>query len=926
MTSANQRRITDAFEKAFDKKNLLARFPENVPESQAVGYSDGLYFGGSISDKPNFQWFFYPKLISNNADENWKTYPIGGEVDPDVQPTLWNTFPNTVIGLPGEMQETEAVFELTRPTFLFHDFVFNGITKNENPTVWENSLKATRRTGYTFHIDKYRLSALSGKPAIEVNVQNIGLAPMYADWEVEYAYLDANDEIVSLGKSNTWNIRSIQPDVESNYRSFVSEVVVPDGTHDFMLRIVNPLESISTAAKPVRFDNVTQDADKSGWLTLGQATIVGGNAGNFPIKVTDLTVSPSTTKMGLFDQLQLTANILPENATNPSITWSSNRPKTAAVDENGLVTTNTLGGSVIITAATQDGAIIKEVNISVESFWVLPGRIEAEGFSNVFNVQVIPTPDDENGEKVLGFIGDDTWMEYVVEVEETAEYVADFRASSPGGIGTIDILNENGDKIESVTFAPATAGWDNYETYTTNAFTLPSGRYTLRFDVIASAFNLNWVEFRLNPCTDFDTNLIGTSCDDGDSNTTNDVYLENCECKGTALINFIELPAQIEAEDYFGVNNVQVNPAPAGEEGGGNILGFIGDDTWMDYGVKVVEETEYVLDLRASSPFAVSIISLVNDTGDTLTTIDLAPATASYDDYGLFTSTPFTLPVGEYRLRLDVVASAFNLNWLAFRFAEECEGPRGTACDDGDANTVNDVYLVNCDCVGTSTSAFTDIPGLIEAENYFDVFNVQVNSTPVGEDGGSVLGFIGDDTWMEYGVRVSKETDFMVNFRASSPFAASVINILNQTGDTLSTIAFAPATASYDTYGIYTSSSFSLPAGSHILRLDVVASAFNLNWIEFVADPISSVASIEIENNLLQVYPNPTQDILTINWNNQPLDILSSKLEVYNVVGELIKPLILNKNQLDFSALPEGIYILKVEVAEGYFSQKIIKK
>lgn len=32
------------------------------------------------------------------------------------------------------------------------------------------------------HINLYRLSASNSKPAIEVNIQNTGIAPMYADW------------------------------------------------------------------------------------------------------------------------------------------------------------------------------------------------------------------------------------------------------------------------------------------------------------------------------------------------------------------------------------------------------------------------------------------------------------------------------------------------------------------------------------------------------------------------------------------------------------------------------------------------------------------------------------------------------------------------------------------------------------------------
>ena len=38
-------------------------------------------------------------------------------------------------------------------------------------------------------------------------------------------------------------------------------------------------------------------------------------------------------------------------------------------------------------------------------------------------------------------------------------------------------------------------------------------------------------------CPDFDDNLIGTSCDDGDACTNNDVYTVNCLCEGTVIPN-----------------------------------------------------------------------------------------------------------------------------------------------------------------------------------------------------------------------------------------------------------------------------------------------------------------------------------------------------------------------------------------------------
>jgi hypothetical protein len=222
-----------------------------------------------------------------------------------------------------------------------------------------------------------------------------------------------------------------------------------------------------------------------------------------------------------------------------------------------------------------------------------------------------------------------------------------------------------------------------------------------------------------------------------------------------------------------------------------------------------------------------------------------------------------------------VVASAFNLNWIAFRYEVECDDPAGTPCDDGDATTTNDRTTFDCGCVGIPVSAFTDIPGLIEAEDYYDVFNVQVNPAPGSEGGGDVLGFINDDTWMEYGVRVGEgnnlqgnggtnfrvgqATEFVLDVRASSPFGVGIIDVLNEAGETITTIALDPATASYDDYSVFTSDPFTLPAGSHILRLDVVASAFNLNWIEF-----KSLSALPIE--LVHFEATPRDKDIVLNW------------------------------------------------------------
>ena len=74
-----------------------------------------------------------------------------------------------------------------------------------------------------------------------------------------------------------------------------------------------------------------------------------------PIIVNKVTLSESQIEVIPGEQRQLTASILPENATNQTLTWSSSNEAVAVVNENGLVTA-VGAGMCNITASTKDGS------------------------------------------------------------------------------------------------------------------------------------------------------------------------------------------------------------------------------------------------------------------------------------------------------------------------------------------------------------------------------------------------------------------------------------------------------------------------------------------------------------------------------------------------------------------------------------------
>ncbi len=84
------------------------------------------------------------------------------------------------------------------------------------------------------------------------------------------------------------------------------------------------------------------------------------------VAVTGVTVSPTSTTLTAGGTQQLTATIAPANATNKSVTWTTNNASVATVSNSGLVT-GVAAGSAIITVTTADGNKTATNSITVTS-------------------------------------------------------------------------------------------------------------------------------------------------------------------------------------------------------------------------------------------------------------------------------------------------------------------------------------------------------------------------------------------------------------------------------------------------------------------------------------------------------------------------------------------------------------------------------
>jgi hypothetical protein len=98
------------------------------------------------------------------------------------------------------------------------------------------------------------------------------------------------------------------------------------------------------------------------------------------VPVTDVTVTPETATINAGATLQLNAIVLPADATNQDVIWTSDNPAIATVDANGLVTGVT-AGTATITVTTIDGGFTDTSTITVVVPVVdrLPGDVTGDG-------------------------------------------------------------------------------------------------------------------------------------------------------------------------------------------------------------------------------------------------------------------------------------------------------------------------------------------------------------------------------------------------------------------------------------------------------------------------------------------------------------------------------------------------------------------
>ncbi len=99
------------------------------------------------------------------------------------------------------------------------------------------------------------------------------------------------------------------------------------------------------------------------------------------VHVTSIELNQSSAGLNEGETLQLTATVMPEDATNRSVTWTSSNEVVATVDQNGLVTA-VAAGTATITATTIDGSELSaSCEVTVNGVATVNNTLDADALS-----------------------------------------------------------------------------------------------------------------------------------------------------------------------------------------------------------------------------------------------------------------------------------------------------------------------------------------------------------------------------------------------------------------------------------------------------------------------------------------------------------------------------------------------------------------
>ncbi len=239
----------------------------------------------------------------------------------------------------------------------------------------------------------------------------------------------------------------------------------------------------------VGYNDVTSNAQ----ITLSQPTAIYEGAEDG--KTITVTLTNDEFKSSL-NPSNWTLSNLPAGVSKGVITRNSSTQATISFTGNATLGTyahNIKDLTVNIGAAEllKNSAVSKSDGVVLSKApQKIPGKIEAEAYSDMLGIQLEATTDD--GGQNIGYLAANDWISYTVDVSSTKTYKLETRNASLNASGQLKLLVD-GIEVKTLNFTP-TNGWQTWTTSSTN-IELSQGIHDIRFTVVVGDVNINWFNF-----------------------------------------------------------------------------------------------------------------------------------------------------------------------------------------------------------------------------------------------------------------------------------------------------------------------------------------------------------------------------------------------------------------------------------------------
>jgi hypothetical protein len=246
---ATQNDVLHGFANALTKTELLVRKPTADSPTLPVGYHDDSF---AYETLPPTTSNFWPLILAAGQQDIWTTQPIGGELRPEIQSTVFDSPPVSPDDYSTCVTTTHASWLINQTAF---DPSFTGAKLTR-------AIAGSAMLGYDLRVTSARVSLPSdGSPAeLDLRVSNEGVAPFYYDWPIDVAVLEGNAVVQTWHPP--WRLTALLP---GSVTELSTTMNVPQlssgGPYTIGVRVLNPLAQ----GPALRFGDAEQE---SVWLRL----------------------------------------------------------------------------------------------------------------------------------------------------------------------------------------------------------------------------------------------------------------------------------------------------------------------------------------------------------------------------------------------------------------------------------------------------------------------------------------------------------------------------------------------------------------------------------------------------------------------------------------------------------------------------------